>query len=168
MDKFISNKPFNTWRTSRHWKTLNTADPEFEEFKAGFPKIVYDDYRSRIGQKKKSERNRNDLFHFSAGVYQPKEAQYYLRHPEFLENHFNAQIFQFQNDSRTFMEKAADLVDDIATLNALSSNPVFPDNPSRQTCKIDCKNCEIVNCDCEEIAISQITQFDFGKATLFR
>ena len=110
---------------------MNTADTEFKEFKAGFPKIVYDNSRSRIGQKKKSDRNRNDLFHFCAGVYQPKEALLYLRHPDFLEKHFSAQIFQFQKDSRTFMEKAGDLLDDIATLNALSSNPVFPDNPSR-------------------------------------
>ena len=33
-----------------------------------------------------------------------------------------------------------------------------------QSCKINCENCdncEIANCDCEGIAISQITQFGF-------
>jgi len=42
---------------------------------------------------------------------------------------------------------------------------------ARQSCKMDCENCdncEIANCDCEEIAISQITQFDFEKASQFR
>ena len=41
----------------------------------------------------------------------------------------------------------------------------------KQGCKMDCENCdncEIANCDCEEIAISQITQFDFEKASQFR
>ena len=35
-----------------------------------------------------------------------------------------------------------------------------------QSCKIDCENCdnyEIANCVCEEIAISQITQFGFWR-----
>ena len=42
---------------------------------------------------------------------------------------------------------------------------------SNQGCKMDCENCdncEIANCDCEEIAISQITQFDCEKASQFR
>ena len=35
-----------------------------------------------------------------------------------------------------------------------------------QSCKIDCENCdycEIANCDCDQIAISQTTQSDFWE-----
>ena len=38
----------------------------------------------------------------------------------------------------------------------------------RQGCKMDCEKlrfCEIANCDCEEIAISQLTQFIFLSAS---
>ena len=47
----------------------------------------------------------------------------------------------------------------------------FSDVERMQSCKMDCENCdncEIANCDCEEIAISQKTQFDFEKASQFR
>ena len=54
--------------------------------------------------------------------------------------------------------------------NVLSDVTCIRENSKEfdQSCKMDCENCEIANCDCEEIAISQITQFDFQKASHFR
>ena len=125
------NKPFNTWHKSRYWKTVITDDSEFEKFRLGFPTVVYNNYRSRPGQSQKKKRQRNDLFHFCAGPYQPDEAMYYIRHPDFIKNHFNAQVFQFQkSQSQTIGERVQDAVKDILTLNALSSNPIFPKEPS--------------------------------------
>ena len=109
----------------------HSEESEFQEFKNGFPSVVYNNYRSRIGQPQRERRQRNDIFHFCAGPYQPDEAQYYIRHPDFIENHFSAQLFQFQsNQSQTVAEQVQDAVRDVFTLNAFSSNPVFPKEPS--------------------------------------
>ena len=126
LDRFIMNKPFNTWHKSRYWASLSTGDSTFEEFRAGFPTVVYNNYKSRIGQPQKKPRERNDLFHFCFGPYQPDEAIQYLRHPEFIENHFNVQLFQYQKDqSKTLKEKIQGAVKDVLTLNAFSDNPIF-------------------------------------------
>ena len=126
LDRFISNKPFDSWRKSRFWKDLSMEGSEFEEFKAGFPLIIYDNARSRVGKTPKRDRARNDLFHFSCGIYQPEEALIYLRFPEFIQKHFNAQVFQFQDISQSLKQNIRDVLDG----NAFSSNPSFPDDPS--------------------------------------
>ena len=130
LDKFIGQKPFDSWRKSHHWKKLNIHDQdEFNQFRNGFPIVVYDNSRSRMGKPKKKQRARNDLFHFSYGPYQPEEAQIYLKHPSFIEEHFSCQLFEYKKEPKSVSKVIKESIEAVATGNAFSSNPTFQ-NPS--------------------------------------
>lgn len=127
MDRFIENRPFDTWRKSKYWKTVDIHDSvEFGDFKRGFPVIIFDNTKSRVGKNQRKKRARNDIFNFCYGPYQPEEARIYLRHSEFIQNHFSAQLFQFETVSDSIKKNFEHLL----TGNAFSKYPTF-DEPSQ-------------------------------------
>ena len=75
---------------------------------------------------------------------------------------WEAQVF---NRSRTREEYVKLVATLIWKLRDYNKKVCFNFGPGHiQSCKMDCKNCdycEIANCDCDKIAISQTTQFVF-------